>query len=337
MIKNNEQIILLDKTVKIRLNGKNKEWYINKGYKWTKSGDEIEVNIYDLSPKAETIIKAKCPYCNKEHYTMWKSVYLTHNTVCHDCDERKPNIQKCQFCGELTNRTYNGNGICNRHRYQIRQYGKIIIGRYDNNNIIIDEENNIAKIELSYKNNEIYYAIIDLEDLDKIKQYFWHIEKFNDNLFYVASSRDEKTLRLHSLIMNTPKGFVVDHINHNGLDNRKENLRICTVQENSMNCLIRRGSLYIDVVGVTFDKKRGYWKSYITYKGKTYNLGEFKKVENAVYCRYYAETILFQDFKCEEHKELYKEYIEKCKIKDKIKQDVQESIQQNKIVLDKDN
>ena len=115
----------------------------------------------------------------------------------------------------------------------------------------------MAKIELEYKRNPIIkkYALIDIEDIEKVKEYFWHLEKFNDDLFYVACSNNGKTLRLHTLIMNTPKGYVIDHINHNGLDNRKCNLRICTIQENSMNTRNRKNKYYSNIKGITYNKK----------------------------------------------------------------------------------
>lgn len=76
---------------------------------------------------------------------------------------------------------------------------------------------------------------------------------------------------MHREIMKPPKGMVVDHRNHEGLDNHRHNLRVCTQQENVWNsrpCGSRSG-----FKGVTphWDK----WAAKLKYKGKTYRLGDY--------------------------------------------------------------
>ena len=82
---------------------------------------------------------------------------------------------------------------------------------------------------------------------------------------------------MHRLITNAPKGLMVDHINHNGLDNRRKNLRLCTVSQNNRNrrpiTRPNKGSKY---KGVTFDKKRNLFKAEIQHNKKKYFLGRFK-------------------------------------------------------------
>ena len=304
---NNNNVIILDEYIDVRLNSKNKEWYTNKGYTWTKSGDTIRVKVKDLSPKSENIIKVICPKCQREHYTLWKSVYNTHDSLCHECNKQRPNILKCQFCGELTNRKYNNLGICNRHRYQINRYGETIQGRYDDNNIFIDYKNNLAKIELEYKRNPIIkkYALIDIEDIEKVKEYFWHLEKFNDDLFYVACSNNGKTLRLHTLIMNTPKGYVIDHINHNGLDNRKCNLRIATQQENCQNISTPTNNT-TGFIGVYWNKQNKKWTASIRINNKQKYLGSFIDKTEAIKARLNAELKYYGEFAPQRH--LFQEY-----------------------------
>lgn len=78
---------------------------------------------------------------------------------------------------------------------------------------------------------------IDLEDIEKIKPYRWcpYKSPYSDN-FYVQSTgrKNFSRIPLHRFITDCPKGKEVDHINHNGLDNRKSNLRVCTSLENKI-------------------------------------------------------------------------------------------------------
>ena len=77
--------------------------------------------------------------------------------------------------------------------------------------------------------------LIDDEDFSKIKDYKWHIHTGKCKYKYLSSIIDKKLILLHRLITNCPRGREVDHINNDGLDNRKCNLRICTHSENIMN------------------------------------------------------------------------------------------------------
>ena len=89
--------------------------------------------------------------------------------------------------------------------------------------------------------------------------------------------------------------MVVDHINHNKLDNRKENLRICEHQENTYNkglCSTNTSG----VTGVTWDKLRNKWIAHI--KGK--NLGRFNTKEEAIKVRKQAEIEYFGEFRNKE-------------------------------------
>jgi hypothetical protein len=87
-------------------------------------------------------------------------------------------------------------------------------------------------------------VLIDEEDWEKVSQYKWRLQAGKQkNEFYAKTEvrhqhQRQQTLMLHRLIMDPPSGFIVDHQNHNGLDNRKSNLRICTVGQNNAN---RRG------------------------------------------------------------------------------------------------
>ena len=80
---------------------------------------------------------------------------------------------------------------------------------------------------------------------------------------------------MHRLVINAQKGTMVDHINRNRLDNRKENLRLCTMQENRRNSAKKKGSAspFKGVMRVTH---RPAWRAFIKYDDKNHYLGYFK-------------------------------------------------------------
>ena len=142
----------------------------------------------------------------------------------------------------------------------------------------------------SNTNKEFYF---DLEDYDKIKNYGWREiktglksnGKFNP---YISTSSG---MLLHRLIMNADVDKSVDHKNHNTFDNRKENLRICTILENNLN----REPPRKETPGV-YKKSNGRWEARIQYKRKVYCLGTFDTKEEAVKARKEKEDELFGEF-----------------------------------------
>ena len=106
---------------------------------------------------------------------------------------------------------------------------------------------------------------------------------------YVINSKME---RLHRIIMNCPKDKVIDHINHNPLDNRKSNLRICTQMENSYNMPLPINNKS-GCRGVGYDKSCKLWKAKIQYNRKLKYLGGFKTKEEAIKARKEAEQKYF--------------------------------------------
>lgn len=131
---------------------------------------------------------------------------------------------------------------CNKHYHQIKRYGNIKTRtRFDKNEIIIND--NIAKILLYNNNcNVIDYTIIDAEDINKISKY--KISKCGN---YAYANINNKQVALHRIITNTINELdkihnPIDHINGNCLDNRKSNLRICTISDNMYNTYRQRNN-----------------------------------------------------------------------------------------------
>lgn len=87
-------------------------------------------------------------------------------------------------------------------------------------------------------------TIIDAEDLELVSQWKWFASRGNSTDYAQRNDRTHgirKTVKLHRVILNAPEGMHVDHINHNGLDNRKSNLRLCTLSENLRNRRKQKG------------------------------------------------------------------------------------------------
>lgn len=92
--------------------------------------------------------------------------------------------------------------------------------------------------------------IIDKEDYDLIKDYQWHIENSRKGLQYgqasTCSKLPTKTIRIHRLLI--PNAIQIDHINHNGLDNRRVNIRACNNRENNCNKIFLKNHLKVVIL-----------------------------------------------------------------------------------------
>jgi len=77
-------------------------------------------------------------------------------------------------------------------------------------------------------------AIIDAEDWEMVSQHMWCASR-GRNTNYAVTGHGRKQVRLHRFLLNPPDGMHVDHINGDGLCNRRANLRLCTSSENKRN------------------------------------------------------------------------------------------------------
>lgn len=142
---------------------------------------------------------------------------------------------------------------------------------------------------------KVFY--FDKEDYDIIKDYYWNTSKG-----YVVSETNNngKPVRMHRLVMNcTDKKFDVDHINHNIIDNRKENLRIVTRSQNQMN-MQGRSNNTSGVTGVIFNKSANKWAVAIQKNKKRIHLGVFENFDEAVKVRKEAEIKYFGEYRYKE-------------------------------------
>lgn len=160
---------------------------------------------------------------------------------------------------------------------------------------------------IGYAYNDNFPFKIDLDDYDKVKEYYWYHEKHG---YFISPRRDysNKKVRLHRLIMDVQDNktkIEVDHINRDKSDNRKENLRLCNHTENGRN----KDVLDINkskFTGVYWSKKDKTWYAQINIDGKTKHLGYQKTKEDAIKARLKAEKEYFGEFAPQRN--LFKEY-----------------------------
>jgi hypothetical protein len=118
------------------------------------------------------------------------------------------------------------------------------------------------------------YALVDDEDYEKVSRLSWKYTGGYAAHNYTVKGK-QGCIYMHRLIMNAHRGRFVDHINHDPLDNRRTNLRICTHSQNHMNRMKLPGksSRY---KGVTWNKQVGKWKASIQAEGKYRFIGYFQ-------------------------------------------------------------
>jgi len=126
------------------------------------------------------------------------------------------------------------------------------------------------------------YAIVDVEDYEKLAKYKWYLSNNSRCSYALRTIRWENgkngrtNILMHRLILEPPEGKIIDHINHNSLDNRKANLRFVTTAQNAWNARKRSGKHTSKYKGVSFHKRDRIWQTKICCKGKDIFLGNFE-------------------------------------------------------------
>lgn len=140
------------------------------------------------------------------------------------------------------------------------------------------------------------YTLIDIEDLIKVKDYTWHAS-FR-RIWYAEAWINKTTAKLHRLIMGVIDPLIeVDHVDHNGLNNRKSNLRISTHKQNLMNQNKQKGTSSI-YKGVCWVKSKNKWCAYIKTNQKRQHLGYFLSEIEAAKAYDKKAQELFGEFSC---------------------------------------
>lgn len=132
------------------------------------------------------------------------------------------------------------------------------------------------------------FALVDDDDFDYLNQWKWQAswQKNIQSYYAVRTERIDgirKTVMMHRVIMNTPIDLQCDHIDHNTLDNRKDQLRNCTRGENQRN---RKGATSRSKTGfLGVYLVNGKYEAGIKINNKYNRIGTFEKIEDAIKAR----------------------------------------------------
>lgn len=161
-----------------------------------------------------------------------------------------------------------------------------------------------AVVFLKRRDGSIFEAKIDVADLETVKTfpntwiaaYAKSTESFYAHGVYVIGDGKRTTISMQRFITDAKKGEVVDHVNHDTLDNRRSNLRVVDYQINALN---RSRDFHKNkssgVTGVTFSKQHNNWVARIGFKYERMYLGSFINKEDAIQAVEQARKKLIDD------------------------------------------
>jgi len=129
-----------------------------------------------------------------------------------------------------------------------------------------------------------HVALIDEADYPLVVGYRWHTRPADDRWYAYAhvpgSGKTGKNIFLHRLLMGTSPDVLIDHINRNGLDCRRENMRPATTGQNNANARKHVGSVS-PYKGVSWQSRSGKWRANVACDGRRIHCGYFEHAEDA--------------------------------------------------------
>lgn len=160
----------------------------------------------------------------------------------------------------------------------------------------IKVEGNIAYVPLT----QGYEAVIDADDVPLIEGRNWcaHIKRRKDGSImtaYAICYVNGRKVWMHRILRDIPPGMMCDHVDGNGLNNRRNNLRQATLTQNNRNARVRVDSLS-GVKGIAWRERYQAWEARIKVNGKTKHIGTFKSLADAKEATFNARVDLHGSF-----------------------------------------
>ena len=138
-----------------------------------------------------------------------------------------------------------------------------------------------------------FFAIVDAADYERLSRHKWTVSRKGDKCYAYRKDKGRNVL-MHRLIMQAPSGLVVDHIDGNGLNNRRSNLRLCTQAQNCRNARPRAGTSRFK--GVRAHNAPGQFAAEITFEGRAQYIGSFDDEIEAAIAYDLRAVVLFAEF-----------------------------------------
>lgn len=156
-------------------------------------------------------------------------------------------------------------------------------------------------IEYNSKTHGKHTILFDESDRELVEQHSWRIfKKIGGNVYYAVTTVTNPNgvrsiLFMHRLLLNPPKGSPIDHIDGNGLNNSRANIRVCTSAQNSFNRGKNKTSKK-KFKGVYFHVKRRKYSARLGFNGSEIFLGYFTTEEEAALAYNKAALTYFGEF-----------------------------------------
>lgn len=221
-------------------------------------------------------------------------------------------MRECVVCGG-TNETrkirrgkYEGQILCGKHRTQVGKHGDILERTRFDGNTFIEKDDHYEIICYGRNGEQTGIGLINKEDYPLIQKYKWRMSD-NERLI---TDMDNRVIKMHLLLMGRIGIYdnnVVDHVNRRPSDNRRKNLRIASLNENSMNRSLSESVNTSGYIGVSYNKRDRCWKAQIKKNRKNTTKSGLNSIEDALKVRLEWEYEMFgSEFAPQRH--LFKEY-----------------------------
>jgi hypothetical protein len=247
-----------------------------------------------------------CRFCRE----IGESLHCVRNAPTPDPitgQARWPTVRADDYCGRFRDtapdpRSEIDGPSCRNAATAPNHQSSIILHQSPALPVLHDSFGPFCKIPLTHDR----FAKVDPEDYLWLAQFRWCCKLGRDTCYAVRHIQVRgrtKRIHMHRQIMDTPKGLVCDHINHDGLDNRRRNCRNCTREQNNANRRKRAtghgsrapSSQYL---GVSYCRKRQKWVAYIKRHGRSKFLGQYDEPEPAARAHDAAAWALWGEYAC---------------------------------------